>query len=481
LLIAVDENRNRLSPRKGLTAYCQLCGNPVRAHCGDIYIHHWKHIVEQNCDPWKEHETEWHKSWKNEFPKDWQEVIIIRDNEKHVADIQTPNGLVLELQNSSISSSTIEEREAFYQSIIWLVNAETFKTNFRISSAVKRRLREAENQYHGYSSYRDQDSPEIQDFKEQIEKCKSEIINLNYEISTLESRHSKIIEHRDNLDNALSQCFRTSDIFSNILDEFNCVEKEIISSVRSKKEEVNEDLESVKGTLQTIENLPNSQVSNYEHYKLVTPTEVSSSSYPKCVLVEKASKDSLFPTILKFRSEQEFEQIAKNQKYILIVDPTDAIANLTTKINLFESEISELDKTETKCLESMKTQLTEFLAEQRNLCVSELRTAKEKVKKADQRIEILAIKIEKREQYESEQREIELKEMEELREAERSDIMKRFKGQYYYGWSHRRPSWDYAYGRIFLDFGTHIFELLSDTKLRKISKLQFVELIKNWR
>mgnify|MGYP000669292942 CR=1 FL=1 len=60
------------------------------------------------CDSWKENETEWHREWKGIFPIDWQEVIINKNDQIHRADIKTPNGLVVEFQNSSISSTDVK-------------------------------------------------------------------------------------------------------------------------------------------------------------------------------------------------------------------------------------------------------------------------------------------------------------------------------------------------------------------------------------
>ena len=40
--------------------------------------------------------------WKDEFPSDWQEVVHtnLRTNEKHIADVQTADGLTIEFQHS---------------------------------------------------------------------------------------------------------------------------------------------------------------------------------------------------------------------------------------------------------------------------------------------------------------------------------------------------------------------------------------------
>ncbi len=58
----------------------------------------------RSCDPWWENETEWHRKWKGNFAEEWQEVILTDGitDEKHIADIRTPYGLVVEFQHSHI-------------------------------------------------------------------------------------------------------------------------------------------------------------------------------------------------------------------------------------------------------------------------------------------------------------------------------------------------------------------------------------------
>lgn len=59
--------------------------------------------------------------------------------------------------------------------------------------------------------------------------------------------------------------------------------------------------------------------------------------------------------------------------------------------------------------------------------------------------------------------------------------MTKYKGIYSYYWKRRRKSWDYSEKRIFLDFENHIFEILSENGLKKISKSEFIEKVKNWK
>ena len=43
--------------------------------------------------------------------------------EKHVADVKTPSGVVVEVQHSRISEDELRSREAFYDDMIWIVDA----------------------------------------------------------------------------------------------------------------------------------------------------------------------------------------------------------------------------------------------------------------------------------------------------------------------------------------------------------------------
>lgn len=116
-------------------AKCPLCRKEVYSRCGDVNEWHWAHLNEKSCDNWFEPETEWHKNWKKLFGKELTEVIIIKNGKKHIADIQTKDKIVIELQNSSISKSIITKREKFYgERMIWIINGESFKSNFDIIS-----------------------------------------------------------------------------------------------------------------------------------------------------------------------------------------------------------------------------------------------------------------------------------------------------------------------------------------------------------
>jgi len=117
---------------KGAKGICPNCGSEVIAKCGDLKQQHWAHKAISNCDPWWENETEWHRNWKNNFPIAWQEIIKYdsQTGEKHIADICTNEGLIVEFQHSHLDSIERLKRESFYKPMIWIVDGTRLKRDY---------------------------------------------------------------------------------------------------------------------------------------------------------------------------------------------------------------------------------------------------------------------------------------------------------------------------------------------------------------
>ena len=115
----------RAEPAPNLRGKCCLCGDDMIAKCGRYVRWHWAHKARITCDPWQESETDWHRYWKDAFPVDCQEVVHVDDrtHEKHIADVKTPGGFVVEVQYSPIADHERLSREHFYKRMIWIVDA----------------------------------------------------------------------------------------------------------------------------------------------------------------------------------------------------------------------------------------------------------------------------------------------------------------------------------------------------------------------
>lgn len=117
----------------GAKGLCPGCRQTVVAKCGIQKVHHWAHKGARTCDNWWEPETEWHRRWKNNFPVEWQEIFLPdgRTGEKHIADVRTPHGLVIEFQHSHIQPEERISREKFYNNLVWVVDGRRLKRDYQ--------------------------------------------------------------------------------------------------------------------------------------------------------------------------------------------------------------------------------------------------------------------------------------------------------------------------------------------------------------
>jgi competence protein CoiA len=116
-------NGQRQEAQPDLVGACQTCGHPMVAKCGEARVWHWAHKGSRFCDPWWVNETPWHRTWKGQFPTDWQEIFQrAGDGERHIADVKTEHGWVLEFQYSHIKPEERRSRERFYPKLVWVVN-----------------------------------------------------------------------------------------------------------------------------------------------------------------------------------------------------------------------------------------------------------------------------------------------------------------------------------------------------------------------
>ena len=127
----VDGKKVEATP--GARGLCPSCISEMIAKCSPEKkrVWHWAHKGKRSCDPWWENETEWHRAWKGYFPDDWQEVVHRAENgEKHIADVKTDQGWVLEFQHSYLKSEERYSREAFYRKLVWVVDGTRTSRSF---------------------------------------------------------------------------------------------------------------------------------------------------------------------------------------------------------------------------------------------------------------------------------------------------------------------------------------------------------------
>lgn len=124
MIYANDNYGKKITAFPGSVAECPLCNEELIPRCGQINVWHWAHKSVSDCDPWGEHETAWHIAWKDLLPPERVEVTIEKDGILHRADYVTPEGMVIEFQQSNLSVQEILERESFYGNMSWVFNIQ---------------------------------------------------------------------------------------------------------------------------------------------------------------------------------------------------------------------------------------------------------------------------------------------------------------------------------------------------------------------
>lgn len=122
----------RVEAYPGGRGMCRRCNGEVIAKCGTHRVAHWAHRGMRDCDTWTEKETDWHRAWKNNFPVECQEFIQhdAQSGEKHIADVRTPHGLVIEFQHSHLDPQERHARERFHGNMLWIVDGTRLQRDY---------------------------------------------------------------------------------------------------------------------------------------------------------------------------------------------------------------------------------------------------------------------------------------------------------------------------------------------------------------
>lgn len=128
-----DVNGIKMEAEKGLVGRCVGCAQPMIPVCGAKKEKHWRHKVDCECDRWWESETEWHRSWKNNFPKERQEIRHqdAVTGEWHISDVKTSSNYYLEFQHSFLKPDERQARNKFYgEKLVWVVDGLARKNDW---------------------------------------------------------------------------------------------------------------------------------------------------------------------------------------------------------------------------------------------------------------------------------------------------------------------------------------------------------------
>jgi len=477
---AVDDLGNRISPFPKGKGWCPLCGSQLLAKCGEINIWHWQHFGERVCDDWFEKETKWHLEWKEKFAPECREVIIEDDAEKHIADVKTPSGTIIEFQNSSISSTTIKMRENFYGDMIWVVNAIHFKERLRTRSIVSKRLREIEQAYENDNF--DCHAGNLPDYHETIR-------SLNQSIEQEEDAILKACNYLKTLDNfKLNLVAQIKDILkswennrSNPSSSIYSLNS-IIESVRKVYDNWISNIKDIEQKI-TVGNSELEWIDKFEKYVyesktyIIIPVEkLSGRTFSKTIAIPIGQRNTLFPIVKRFIRETDFLSLkGRANEYEFGIDPSDRIERVLDRITKLKGELEKVIENPPDFYNLLYDKIDMFLDSEIKMVNNDINSL------AKKSFEYSSTKINLELENESyiEEQDVEICRLNEENELEykvsKNRIMSTYKGLYTFTWKNERKSWEYADSPVFFDLGTdYLFERIASNKLKRISKEEFL-------
>lgn len=482
-----NEIKKRIKPSySGERALCPFCQSELIGKCGEVYVWHWQHTQNSACDSWKEGETEWHRNWKAQFPEEWQEVIITKENEKHIADIQTKDGLIIEFQNSSISRATIREREAFYDDMIWVINAEKFKLKkFSLVQSKlnenKKRCAEKRLAYEkDWEEAEDSSDRYISNNQKQIWSQKGKIGNYDYEISKLQG----VLAFKEEIAAEIIDSWKNDSYYYRFeLSSFILSINELKTNWKSSfnyLSKLKKDLEESVKNLTTI-----TQYATYYFddrvYILAEYSSFSEKNYRLIIAIKKGTEQQLLPEIIEFSREDHFTSFKfQKDRYLFAIESKPIIeskkshiSELKDKVNAHDIEITKFHAKLTDALNIYSMSKIIETENKKRECENEVVRLTEVQNRIRENNELAAQKLQedKNEFYREEALSL---------AEEETRIKQKYKGLFKYWWKHRRPSWDISENNVLLDLGDdYLYNIINDDLLKRTSKKDFIDKQKN--
>lgn len=136
MLVAKNNERERIYPTPKTEAECPRCNEKVISKCGKIKSWHWAHSSDSKCK--SKGMSKWHSEWQKEFPIGSVEVRkTLDDGSFKIADVLIDNN-VLEFQHSSINEDEVLCRNKFYgdnfnKNVVWVFDMTENSTKYNFS------------------------------------------------------------------------------------------------------------------------------------------------------------------------------------------------------------------------------------------------------------------------------------------------------------------------------------------------------------
>ncbi len=484
MTIGINDDRKRIPPSPGATAICQICAERLIAKCGEIYTWHWAHKIDRDCDPWKEHETEWHRKWKNRFPIEWQEVPMCDEyGERHAADVKTDSGLVIEFQNSSISTSTIKVREGFYGNMIWVINAESFRDNFKLGSVVKRKVREFE------AEEKDPFVPLEEEYNEKIDELTKVIKEKDDHIKPLFEQIKANREKLERFNTILADVPTFSDQMIKSLINDSYIEYDLnpiignlkatygntLKNLKPAWRELQEKLRTQQNNLCILRSLPDKEIDG-KLLKIVPFQYVTANNFRQVKLITKESFNTLFLAVKPITTELDFNRLQyTHDQYLFALNLSTNISAIEESIDALKVRLKELEDYVPSIRMNVQALLTANLQSIISHIEKDILTDDEKwngllAEQGDLRIKKGILEMRRANEVPTARSEV----VQDIRDRKFS-FMREMKGRYYFQWKHERRTWQVANEPIYFDIGeSYLFKKVSDNLVIKISIEDFM-------
>lgn len=465
-------------------ALCQVCGGKLYAACGEIQVWHWRH-KSLGCDSWYESMSDWHITWQNRFPEEWREVVIIKAGVKHIADVYTINKKVVEFQHSPISSTEIKKREAFYQDMVWVVDARNFKDNLKIRSDVTSHLRII-RQYK--ASEKSQTKEEL---LEGIESSKTRIREYEREIEQIPdkvlSRQAKLKRYKEIaldlrtfvqdslMESWLDRRYYNDYLINDLTKSLEKLYRPDIIEILDTKKNLELEMGETQQKLKQYNELKLLKVKNTE-YKIADYDILNAKDFKKIKAIRKHSLLTPYHEIKQIQNEAEFRNLElEKDKFYFAVDLSDSISKYSKDISeiarYIEIEDSNLKKVVERIISELKGNIVVFIKSEEN-AISDLND--QLVFRQENLASCKLHLVEKEKNFDSNLQEL-LDMIDKDYESQEREIMKDNKGRYSFTWKNERRSWRSAEKPVLLDTGEdYLFLIDGEGKLRKVPVRTFL-------
>ena len=136
MLYAKNELSKKITAKPLLLGFCPGCRAEITPKCGMIKRWHWSHKPNTKCNISKS-ESAWQLEWKSKIPIDNCEVVIEKQEKLKLADCQLSSGKVIEFEDN-FSLKNIQEKESFYNYLIWVFDGRKHLKNIDLLSPIER-------------------------------------------------------------------------------------------------------------------------------------------------------------------------------------------------------------------------------------------------------------------------------------------------------------------------------------------------------